>query len=80
MSAFSARLLASSKGGGPSRSDAEGRRSAEGRPKRGRNFRSANMHSEIGQTCFDLAQRGFPHRVRERHIFLYGERHAGSSP
>ena len=71
MSAFAgtARLLASSKGGGPSRSDAEGRRSAEGRPKRRRNFRSANMHSEIGQTCFDLAQRGFPQRVRESTYF-----------
>jgi hypothetical protein len=26
------------------------------------------MHSEIGQTCFDLAQREFPRRVGKKHI------------
>ena len=37
-------------------SGAEGRRSAEGRPKRGRNLRSSNLYSELTVPRLDVAQ------------------------
>jgi hypothetical protein len=43
-------------GGGPGRSGAEGRRSAEDRPKRGRNLRSSNLHNELAVPRLDVAQ------------------------